>query len=34
MDPKDKDKDKDKDYALKMDISKQIFSQSYDKKLL
>ena len=28
------DKDKDKDYALKMDISKQIFTQSYDKKLL
>lgn len=28
------DKDKDKDYDLKMDISKQIFSQNYDKKLL
>ena len=28
------DRDKDKDHALKMDISTQVFTQSYDKKLL
>ena len=28
------DKDKAKDHALKMDISTQVFTQSYDKKLL
>ena len=30
----DLDKDETKDYALKMAISKQVFSQNYDKKLL
>ena len=30
----DLDGDQTKDYALKMAISKQVFSQNYDKKLL
>ena len=29
----DLDKDPDKDYALKMDISTQIFSRNYDKQV-